>query len=87
MPWREAVETLNLHKVHFHTLALALSYSVVCLCIKTGGGGVHEPSLCGEDPYGEMSSEMGTVSVHPGKPSGRGEPPRPELTLNHPSVY
>lgn len=40
--------------------------------IKIGGGGVPEPSLGGEDPDGQMSSDVGAVSVYPRKPVERG---------------
>lgn len=41
--------------------------------MNAGGRGDDEPSLCGEDPHGKMSSGVGTISLHPGKPSERGQ--------------
>lgn len=75
-PWKKTTRNLWMFCGDLCCIGLTKPPSPLFTCGKTnaGGRGDDEPSLCGEDPNGKMSSGVGTVAVYPRKPPERGQP-------------
>lgn len=72
-PPRQGQCLLSLCVLLFRRSGFTSALLFVCFyCEQTGGGGMYESSLSGESPSGNMSSEVGAVSLHPGEPADRG---------------